>query len=154
MYISKAGQEFIKSFEKCRLMAYPDPKTGGEPWTVGWGETGPEITQDTVWTQSYADYRFEKRMERLSKAVSSLVNVELTQGQFDALCSFADNIGTDIDSDGKAEGLGDSTLLKLVNQGRFVEASLEFGKWISRGSPVEKGLRRRREAERLMFIGL
>ena len=29
----------VKEFEGCRLTAYPDPETGGAPWTIGWGST-------------------------------------------------------------------------------------------------------------------
>jgi GH24 family phage-related lysozyme (muramidase) len=34
-----------------RFDAYPDPATGGAPWTIGWGSTGPDITKGTVWTK-------------------------------------------------------------------------------------------------------
>ena len=39
MKTSVKGREFIKGFEQLRLKAYPDPGTGGKPWTIGWGHT-------------------------------------------------------------------------------------------------------------------
>ena len=43
MKMSQAGIDLIKEFEGCHLKAYPDPKTGGDPWTIGFGATGPDI---------------------------------------------------------------------------------------------------------------
>ena len=82
-----------------------------------------------------------------------LVKVPLTQGQFDALVSFAYNCGSDVVGDDIAEGLGDSTLLKLLNQGHYDLAAKQFGRWISKGTSAEPGVRRRRKAEELLFIG-
>lgn len=45
----------IKGFEGCRLEAYPDPLSGGEPWTIGYGCTGPGIGPGVTWTQAQAD---------------------------------------------------------------------------------------------------
>ncbi|EAW4242513.1 lysozyme, partial [Salmonella enterica subsp. enterica] len=51
MNISDRGVALIKTFEGCRLKAYPDPKTGGAPWTIGYGWTGKvdgkPVTPDT-----------------------------------------------------------------------------------------------------------
>jgi hypothetical protein len=56
--IGPAGLALIKQFEGCArkrsdgcIEAYPDPGTGGEPWTIGWGAAGPGIALGTVWTQ-------------------------------------------------------------------------------------------------------
>lgn len=45
----------IKISEGCRLTAYPDPLSGGDPWTIGFGATGPDIKMGTTWTQAQAD---------------------------------------------------------------------------------------------------
>ena len=37
------------------VQAYPDPGSGGAPWTIGWGSTGPEIKQDTIWTMQQCE---------------------------------------------------------------------------------------------------
>jgi len=43
--------------------------------------------------------------------------------------------------------------LKYVNAGKFDMAALEFGKWISKGKPAEKGLTIRRACEKRLFLG-
>ena len=45
----------VKREESCRLVAYPDPLTGKEPWTVGWGQTGPNVGPETAISQAQAD---------------------------------------------------------------------------------------------------
>lgn len=145
----------VKYFETCRLVAYPDPKTGGAPWTNGWGSTGPDVLPGVVWTQEYADQRFLQDLKEKEDDVNSLLMTDdITQGEFDALTSFAFNVGSDIDADTKAEGLGDSTLLRKFNQGDKEGARAEFAKWISPGSNVELGLKRRRRVEQGLFDGL
>lgn len=153
MNISPVGIALIKHFEGCHLRAYPDPKTGGKPWTIGWGHTGADVFQGIQWTQKYADEMLLIDLKTFIAGVNNLLRVSVKQCEFDALVSFAYNCGLDIDDDTKAEGLGDSTLLKKVNANDMAGAALEFGKWISKGTAVEKGLRRRREAERLLFTG-
>lgn len=152
MKISEDGIALLHNFESCRLKAYPDPKTGGKPYTCGWGST-EGVTKDTVWTQQQADEAFIKDVTRFENDVNFLVKVPITQGQFDALVSFAYNCGSDIDDDTKPEGLGDSTLLRLLNQGDYEGAKKQFILWVSKGTSVEKGLTRRRKAEMLMWEG-
>ena len=151
MKVSPEGIAMMHKFEGCKLEAYPDPKTGGDPWTIGWGHTGAEVKKGLVWTQQKADDVFISDLVRFENDVMSLVKVKLTQGQFDALVSFAYNCGSDIDDDDKAEGLGDSTLLKLLNAGKYDAARDQLARWISKGTPVEAGLRNRRNAEMLRW---
>lgn len=152
MKISERSRAFIKSFENCRLEAYPDPGTGGEPWTIGWGHTGPEVKPGLIWTQEQADQAFDKDLSQFEGDVTSLVKVTLNQNQFDALVSFAFNVGSDIDADDIAEGLGDSTLLKKLNAGDYPGAADEFLKWKKSGGKVMPGLERRRAGERATFL--
>lgn len=150
MKLSQAGIDLIKHFEGCSHKAYLCP--AGVP-TIGYGATGPDIKLGMTWTQAQCDERFLHDVSSFERDVNSLVKVPLTQGQFDALVSFAYNCGSDIDSDDIAEGLGDSTLLKLLNDGHYDLAAKQFGRWISKGTSAEPGLRRRRKAEELLFIG-
>ncbi|HAK9115445.1 TPA: lysozyme, partial [Salmonella enterica] len=76
--------------------------------------------------------------------VSRLVKVKLTQGQFDALVSFAYNLG--------ARTLSSSTLLRKLNAGDYAGAADEFLRWNKAGGKVLNGLTRRREAERALFL--
>lgn len=82
--------------------------------------------------------------------VARLVKVPLTQQQADALTSFSFNEGLDEDHDGIAEGLGDSSLLRLLNTGDYVGAENQFKYWNESDHHVVTGLVRRREAE--LFI--
>lgn len=153
MNVSQEGEALLHYFESCRLEAYPDPGTGGDPWTIGWGHTGPEVVPGLVWTQEMADAAFRNDLSRFERDVDSLLDVPVSQGQFDALVSFAYNVGSDIDADDVAEGLGDSTLLKKLNRGDYEGASLEFPKWCRAGGREMLGLKRRRWAEQALFLG-
>lgn len=55
MIDQQSAQGMIAHFEGCELNAYPDPLSGGDPWTIGYGHTGPEVHQGLVWTQDQAD---------------------------------------------------------------------------------------------------
>lgn len=154
MKTSDAGKALIKQFEGCKLKAYPDPKTGGAPYTCGWGSTGPSIGPDTVWTQAEADARFDEHLTEFEGYVNQAVTVPLTQGQFDALVSIVYNVGPGSRSkDGiiRLKSGNPSTLLRLLNAGDYVGAGEQFLRWVSPGSNVENGLRRRRTAELKLY---
>lgn len=153
MKLSPTGKALIQYFETCSLKAYPDPGTGGEPWTIGWGHTGREVRPGLVWTQEQCDAQFDIDVAHFERDVESLVKVGIDQGHFDALVSFAYNVGSDIDADDIAEGLGDSTLLRKLNAGDYDGAALEFPKWCRAGGKVLLGLKRRRWAEQALFRG-
>lgn len=150
MKISANGVDVIKHFEDCRLTAY---QCSAGVWTIGWGHTGKSVKQGLVWTQQQADAALSDDLRQFERDVNSLVKVPLTQGQFDALVSFAYNVGSDIDIDNIAEGLGDSTLLRNVNTQRFAPAADEFLKWDKSRGKTLRGLTRRRYAERALFLG-
>ncbi len=160
MKTGAAGKGLIKFYEECRLVAYPDPGTGGEPITIGWGTTGlvvmdngiqVKIHRGMTCTQAEADRWFEERLVQFEDDVTDLVKVPVTQNQFDALVSFAYNVGPDMDHDGIAEGLGDSTLLRKLNAGDYAGAALEFKKWNRAAGKDLLGLTRRRAAEQALF---
>jgi lysozyme len=155
MKTSADGVALIKYFESCRLKAYPDPKTGGAPWTCGWGET-EGVTPDTWWTQSEADRRLAESIAAREKMVSKYVTHDMTQGQFDAFVSIFYNVGAGNQFKSGIARLKDgrpSTLLRCFNQGDIGGAETEWMKWISPGSNVEKGLATRRRCELALFRG-
>lgn len=152
MKTSKDGQRLIKDFEGLELEAYPDPGTGGAPWTIGYGHTGPEVKPGLTWTKDQAEQTLRSDLEPFERDVTQLVTVPINQNQFDALVSFCFNVGSDIDSDDIAEGLGDSTLLKKLNAGDYQGAADEFPKWNRAGGKVMAGLTKRRNAERDLFL--
>lgn len=179
MQVSAECIRLIQYFESCSFSSYPDPASAlakmclskklsihaykslknwqqysGSPWTIGWGHTGKDVKPDMTITQRKADEFLEEDIKDFEADVNSLLKVRVTQRQFDALVSFAFNCGSDIDSDTIAEGLGDSTLLKLVNASNFAKAADEFLKWNKAGGKVLRGLVRRRAAERALFTGV
>jgi lysozyme len=142
--INDAGVRLVQEFEGCKLEAYPDPGTGGEPFTIGWGSTGPDIGPGTVWTQEEADARFLDDLTKFGDGVDRLVRVPLTDNQFAALVSFAYNVGLG--------ALAGSTLLRKLNAGDYEGAADQFPRWSKGGGRVLPGLVRRRAAERDLFL--
>ena len=148
-HISPAGVALIKQFEGCakrradgRFEAYPDPGTGAEPWTIGWGATGKGIQRGTVWTQGECDARLEADLARYATEVArALGDAPTSQGQFDALVSFHYNTGA----------IARATLTKLHKAGDFTGAEAEFGKWVHAGGKRLNGLIRRRAAEAALY---
>lgn len=175
MRTSEQGKTYIKSWEACVLTAYPDPasKLGreclrlglrftdyeripnwksidGRPWTIAWGKT-MDVHPGMVCTQEQADRWFDEEIVEYEDGVNTLVTVPIEQHEFDALVSFSYNVGTDIDDDTIAEGLGDSTLLKKLNAGDKAGAAAEFPKWNRGPAGPMPGLTTRRNGERKMF---
>jgi lysozyme len=144
--------DLIKSFEQCRLSSFlPTPR---DRPTIGWGATGPDIRLGMTWTQAQADARFESDLLAFATGVNHLLGGAATsQNEFDALVSFAYNVGLDDDADSIAEGLGDSTLLRKHLAGDKAGAADEFAKWDKQKGVVLNGLVRRRAAEADLYRG-
>jgi lysozyme len=156
MNIGKQGKALIEASEGRKYKAYPDPKTGGAPWTIGIGHAGPEVVPGLVWTDAQIDAAFAKDIAKFENIVNDCVHVQLTQGQFDAMVSIIYNVG----AGGRLkDGIvflksgAPSTLLRKLNAKDYPGAADEFPKWCSPGSEVEHGLTIRREAERKLFLG-
>ena len=141
MKTSEAGVALIRDCEGCRLVAYRDPVG---VWTIGYGDTH-EVTPGLAITREEAERRLALRLGEVEAAVAALVRVVPTQGQFDALVSFAYNLG--------AASLARSTLLRKFNAGDPAGAAAEFGKWVHAGADVLPGLVTRRARERALFEG-
>lgn len=156
---SPACIALIHSFETLELRSYRDPGSrDGLPITNGWGTTreedGGRISLGTVWTREKADRLFARDLRMFEDGVNTLLaGAPTTQYQFDALVSFAYNVGLDMNKNGKAEGLGESTLLRKHLRGDYAGAALEFPKWNKNDGVVLKGLVRRRAAEQAMYRG-
>lgn len=151
MNLSSKGEQLIKHFESCRLEAYQDVEG---VWTIGWGNTSYENGSWVKKGDKISQHRADELFVRIVKVFVNDVNyltkgLYLSQHQFDALVSFAYNVGSDIDSDNIAEGLGDSTLLKYVKANPLDERiPAEFLKWVNSGGIKRvPGLVRRRKSE-------
>lgn len=123
--------------------AYPDPGTGGEPWTIGWGTAG--VPQDTVWSRGRADAALYAEATKKAQTVLVLSPVleDEPERRFAAIISFAYNCG-----------LGNyriSTLRRKINERNWSEAAEQIVKWNKANGRVMAGLTRRRQAEALML---
>lgn len=135
----------IKRWEGCRLDAYPDPGSGGDPWTIGWGSTGPGIRKGVTWTQQQADDRLMEDVSKFMNGVKKKVKVPASANELGAMTSLAYNIGL--------MAFAGSTLLRKYNAGDKAGASAQFQNWNKAGGKVLKGLTRRRADERSVFDG-
>ena len=142
-HVTDEGLALVKRFEGFAPEIYVCP--GGWP-TIGYGHLVRDGEQD-----GYADGIDEATAEELlrrdvavaERAVLRLIRVPLEDGQFDALTSFAFNLG--------AGALQRSTLRRKVNRGEHDAVPVEFRRWVWAGGRKLKGLIRRREAEAELY---
>lgn len=151
--VGPQGIAIIKRWEGChkaigagRFQAYPDPGTGGKPWTIGWGSTldadGKPIAPGTVWTQAQCDAQLERDLVSFAADVTrALGNATASQAQFDAMVSFHYNTGA----------IGKSTLLRMHKAGNYAGAKGEFARWVNAGGKPMKGLIARRADEARLY---
>ncbi len=147
MQISEKGLNLIKKFEGFSSKPYLCP--ANVP-TIGFGSTYYEngmlvtLDDDSVSEQRATEILKFTTDKMYGSFVNKAVKVKLNQNQFDALVSFAYNLGNG--------NLQQSTLLKKVNSNDFIGASLEFEKWNKAGGKVLNGLTKRRTAEKELFL--
>lgn len=178
------GLDKIKGFESLRLYAYPDPasplakqtkrykpkwgyvparalleqlsqrdpslkKLSGKPWTCGYGST-KGVTIDTIWSHQESLVHLDDDLDDAQIAVERLVKVPLTDHQYAALVSLVFNIGSG--------NFASSTLLKRLNEKKYLEAADRFEDWIKARNQetgkleVLNGLKTRRAVEKALFL--
>lgn len=140
MQISSRGLGLIKQFEGLKLTAYRCP--AGVP-TVGYGHTGPDVKMGMTITEPQADALLRQDVAKFERGVEKLAP-KTTQGQFDALVSFAFNLGL--------KALEGSTLLRLHKAGDYQAAAPQFLRWNRAGGRILPGLTRRRAQERGLYL--
>lgn len=143
MKLSQRGIDLIKQFEGYSPKAYPDPATGGAPWTIGYGTT-KGVKPGMVITAEQAEKMLRDDVAKFESGVSSLITAPTTQGQFDAMVSLAYNIGLG--------NFGKSTLLKKHNARCYSCAADQFRVWNRANGKVMNGLTKRRAAEREVYM--
>ena len=144
MKTSSAGIKHIREFEGERLKAY---KCSAGVWTIGVGHTSaagsPSVTEGMTITAAESSTILARDLAAFELGVDRMLEVEVTQAQFDVLVSFAFNCGLG--------ALKKSTLLKRVNEGKHDAIPAELMKWTKAGGKELRGLVLRRTAERKLF---
>ena len=147
MKIDKRGLDLIKEFEGLSLKPY---KCQGNISTIGYGNTfyenGTKVKMtDPPITRQRADALLILIADRFAEQVNKIVKKPLTQNQFNALVSFAFNVGV--------AGLHRSTLLRLVNNNpNDANIAKEFLKWNRAAGKVVNGLTNRRIKESALYF--
>ena len=147
MKLNNKGYDLIVKHEGLSLKPYLCP---AKIPTIGYGNTyypnGKRVTLlDEPITKEYALEIFKEIADRFAKAVSKLVVVPLNQNQFNALVSFAYNVGM--------ANFQKSTLLKKVNKNKDdISIELEFNKWVFAKGVKLNGLVKRRKDESNIYF--
>lgn len=145
MQISKSGLEFIKKEEGFIPKAYWDYKQ----YSIGYGsgkyENGNSVKEGDVVTEEKATAMLESWINKVVDiSIKKYVVVSLPQNRYDSLCSFIYNVGN--------SAFETSTLLKLLNQNKILEAADEFDRWIYAGGKTLDSLIKRRRKEKELFL--
>lgn len=137
---SVEGLKLIADYEGCRLSPY---QCDAGRWTDGIGNTAGVVPGKNI-TERQAAGTFIANVLRTERALSGCVFVPVPQHVYDALVSFAFNVGT-----GSACR---STLVKLLNSGRWRDACLQLPRWVYVNGVLNPGLSNRRERERVWCL--
>lgn len=157
MKMSENGLKFLKDHEGQILHVYKD--SAGYP-TIGIGHllsgiekvkgvvniAGKQVIIANGITEQQALDLLAQDVQPAEDAVNAAVKVPLTQNQFDALVSFAFNVG--------CGGFRSSTALKMINEGRMDEVGPWLAKWNKAAGKTDEGLVSRRKAEIDLFYSL
>lgn len=146
MNIGDRGLDLIRAFEGFRADPYLDAV--GVP-TIGYGSTyypdGQRVRlTDPPISEPEARRLMQATLAEFEDGIADALQVEVTQSQFDALVCWAFNIGV--------SAAQNSTLMKKLNSGDYFGAADQFLRWNKAGGVVLRGLSRRREAERELFL--
>lgn len=141
---------FLKAHEGCRLAAYPDPISKGDPWTIGWGHTGKEVRAGLTWTQGQADSQLVIDASRVQHIVEAMIDQPMNDNQKAAFVCLAYNIG--LGGGGMAHpGFEESAVRRCFNAGDLQGAAEGFMHWCRAGADPE-ALRGRRLDEQALFL--
>lgn len=114
----------LKRDEGLRLEAYPDPLSGGDPWTIGYGHTGPEVRQGVVWTEAQAEAALiadiEEHNAKLAAALPWIDRLDPARRR--VLQNMAFNLGVGAPG-GKRGLLGFKNTLGMIERGEYAKAA-------------------------------
>ena len=148
MKMSAEGKKVTKYFESLKLKAYPDPATGGKPWTIGYGHTGPDVYSGLVINEAMADKLLDLDLAKAEAEVNKYAH-NLTQGQFDALVDMVFNMGSGFIRPDNINGDFDD----FVASGNLAEMRKRIPQFRMAAGKVMKGLVRRRATNVALWDG-
>ena len=141
--MNQAGIDLLKLWEGFSAVAYPDPATGAEPWTLGYGFTKSVQPGQTI-TLAEADARLKREVAEFEAGVLAACKRMPSPNQLAAMVCLAYNIGL--------VNFKSSTVLRRHNSGETFAAATAFLLWNRAGNKVMQGLINRREAERSLYL--
>ena len=136
MKTSQRGIDLIKQFEGFSERAYLCP---AGVWTIGYGTTHAVSRNSKPVTRDQAEELLRGDLREFERDITDAVKVPLSRNQFDVLVSFVYNVGS--------TAFRKSTLLKLLNQGKYDKVPYELARWNKAKGKILPGLTRRRAAE-------
>jgi lysozyme len=144
--VNQATINLIKEFEGCKLQAY---QCSAGVWTIGYGITaavdvGIKPAKGMTITQDRAEDLLRLGVDKFATTVDALITAKVNANEFGACVSLAYNIGTG--------AFAKSTVLRELNAGNRDKAAAAFQLWNKAGGVISKGLVRRREAEKQLFL--
>jgi lysozyme len=144
-----ADTSLEQEFEGFSSVPYPDPISGGEPWTYAFGSThdlnGNPVTASTPpISRAQGVLLLSRDVHQILQQLAIEVKVPLTPNEASAIADLIYNIGNG--------NFTSSTLLKKLNVKDYTGAALEFDRWDLASGKVIAGLLRRRQAETAEFI--
>lgn len=137
MKISENGLKLIEQFEGLRLTAYKATRRD-KYYTIGYGHYGADVKQGMTITEAQAEAYLRQDVAEAEAAVNKYSGYGWNQNQFDALVSFAYNVGS---------------IGQLTNHGKrsIAEISAKLSEYVYSGGVKLEGLVRRRAAEKALF---
>lgn len=148
MKVSSHGIALIMNFEGLRTAAYK-PVSSEKGWTIGYGHHGPDVNEHSICTELEANRLLKLDLEKVERQITAALNadeIEVTQCQFDALCSLLFNLS------GGIFKLVRFKLWAKLKAGDVEGAAHEFLDINKAGGVEVEGLTRRRKAEAKLFL--
>ena len=150
MEISQEGVTLIKHYEGCpkdtdgNAVSYRCP---ANKLTIGYGSLklidGSPVKDDMSITMQEAEDLLTHELKQYQEYINDMVKVPLKQNEFDALVSWVFNLGP--------TNLKSSTMLKVLNEGKYHEVPEQIKRWNKVNGKVNEGLVKRRKSEALLF---
>lgn len=133
----------VGGFEGLRQMAYPDPATGGKPWTICYGHTDGVLPGDRK-SLDECKALLLSDLTAYSQGILGCTSVPLPDERFVALTSFAFNVGV--------QAACKSSVVRLINQGKPRQGCDALLLWDRAAGIRFPGLTKRRQAERALCL--